>query len=219
MKHVSIVIAIILTIPTLAVSQHKDTLIVKDSTGKVVASSKVKKGLWRDSAGNRTFEPRKAAIYSAIMPGLGQFYNKKYWKIPIAWTAVGIPIYTYFFNRGWYNRLKYALSVYELGPNDPEYADKLSQVDAKLQKFVVEGRDQSLLNYRNEYRKNMDYSILFTLLFWGLNVVDATVDAHLKGFNVNDNLTMQVKPALLSNSTLGVSLVFKFDNNRSKAIP
>jgi uncharacterized protein DUF5683 len=65
----------------------------------------------------------------------------------------------------------------------------------------------------------MDYSILFTLLFWGLNVVDATVDAHLKGFNVNDNLTLQVKPALLSNSTVGVSLVFKFDKNAPKAIP
>jgi hypothetical protein len=219
MKHVFIVIAIILTIPTLAVSQHKDTLIVKDSTGKVVASSKVKKGWWRDSAGNRTFEPRKAAIYSAIFPGLGQIYNKKYWKVPIVYAAVGIPIYTFFDNRTWYNRIRYALEVQSLGSSDPNYNDMLASVHPKLLKFVVEGRDQSLLNYRNEYRKNMDYSILFTLLFWGLNVVDATVDAHLKGFNVNDNLTMQVKPALLSNSTVGVSLVFKFDNNRSKAIP
>jgi hypothetical protein len=216
MKHVFIVIAIILTIPTLAVSQHKDTLIVKDSTGKVVASSKVKKGLWRDSAGNRTFEPRKAAIYSAIMPGLGQIYNKKYWKVPIVYAAVGIPIYTFFDNRTWYNRIRYALEVQSLGSGDPNYASMLESVHPKLQKFVVENRDQSLLNYRNEYRKNMDYSILFTLLFWGLNVVDATVDAHLKGFNVNDNLTMQVKPALLSNSTLGVSLVFKFDKNGPK---
>jgi hypothetical protein len=184
-----------------------------------VASSKVRKGLWRDSAGKRTFEPRKAAIYSAIFPGLGQIYNKKYWKVPIVWTAVGIPIYTFFDNRIWYNRIRYALQVGTMDPADPAYNDALAQVHSKLQKFVIEGRDQSLLNYRNEYRKNMDYSILFTLLFWGLNVVDATVDAHLKGFNVNDNLTMQVKPALLSNSTIGVSLVFKFDKNRSKAIP
>lgn len=216
MKHVFIVIAIILTLPKLAVSQHKDTLIVKDSTGKVVASSKVRKGLWRDSAGNRTFEPRKAAIYSAICPGLGQIYNKKYWKVPIAWAAVGIPIYTFFDNKKWYNRLRYALQVGDMDPTDPTYNDALAQVDSKLQKFVVGGRSDVLLNWRNEYRKNMDYSILFTLLFWGLNVVDATVDAHLKGFNVNDNLTMQVKPALLSNSTVGVSLVFKFDKNGPK---
>ena len=56
----------------------------------------------------------------------------------------------------------------------------------------------------------MDYSILFTLLFRGLNVVDATVDAHLKGFNVNDNLAMQIKPAILGPRSIGVSLVFKF---------
>lgn len=216
MKHVIFVIAIILTIPTLAVSQHKDTLIVKDSTGKVVASSKVKKGWWRDSAGKRTFEPRKAAIYSAIMPGLGQIYNKKYWKAPIAWAAVGIPIYTFFYNRTWYKRIRYALEVGGMDRTDPTFNDALEQVYPKLQKFVVEGRSSSLLNYRNEYRKDMDYSILFTLLFWGLNVVDATVDAHLKGFNVNDNLTLQVKPGLLSNSTVGVSLVFKFDKNGPK---
>jgi hypothetical protein len=216
MKHVFIVIAIILTLPALAVSQHKDTLIVKDSTGKVVASSKVRKGLWRDSAGNRTFEPRKAAIYSAILPGLGQIYNKKYWKVPIAWAAVGIPIYTFFDNKRWYNRLRYALEVGEMDTNDPSYGESLDKVDSKLQKFVIQGRSDVLLNWRNDYRKNMDYSILFTLLFWGLNVVDATVDAHLKGFNVNDNLTMQVKPALISNSTVGVSLVFKFDKNGPK---
>lgn len=213
MKHVFIVIAIILTIPTLAISQRKDSLVVKDSTGKVVAVSKEKTGfwVWRDSAGNRTFEPRKAAIYSAILPGLGQAYNKKYWKVPLAWAAAGIPIYTFFDNKKWYDRIRYALNVQALGSTDPGYNEMLEKVHPKLLKFVVEGRDQNLLTFRNEYRKNMDYSILFTLLFWGLNVVDATVDAHLKGFNVNDNLTMQVKPAILSNSTVGVSLVFKFD--------
>lgn len=219
MKHVFFVIAIILIIPTLAVSQQKDTLIVKDTTGKVVASTKVKKGLWRDSAGNRTFEPRKAAIYSAICPGLGQVYNKKYWKVPIVYAAIGIPIYTFFDNRQWYNRIRYALSVLSNGSGGAQFADSLAQVHSRLQNWVVQGRSETLLNYRNDFRKNMDYSILFTLLFWGLNVVDATVDAHLKGFNVNDNLTMQVKPALLSNQTVGVSLVFKFDNNRPKAIP
>jgi hypothetical protein len=219
MKHVFFVIAIILSIPMLAVSQQKDTLIVKDTTGKVVPSKKVRKGLWRDSAGNRTFEPRKAAIYSAVFPGLGQIYNKKYWKVPIVYAAVGIPIYTFFDNRTWYNRIRYALSVVEAGSADPNYASMFEKVHPRLQNWVATGRSPSLLNSRNDFRKNMDYSILFTLLFWGLNVVDATVDAHLKGFNVNDNLSMQVKPALLSNQTIGVSLVFKFDNNRAKAIP
>jgi hypothetical protein len=217
MKHVFFVIAIILTIPTLALAQQKDSLIVKDTTGKVVASSKVKRGLWRDSTGKRTYEPRKAAIYSAIMPGLGQIYNRKYWKVPIVYAAVGIPIYTFIDNRRWYNRIRFALTVLENGTADPDYADNLAKVHPKLQYFVENNKEPSLLNYRNEYRKNMDYSILFTLLFWGLNVIDATVDAHLKGFNVNENLTMEVRPAIISNQSMGVSLVFKF-NDKSNTL-
>lgn len=223
MKKVFFAIAIILIIPMLALCQQKDTLVVKDTTGKIIASSKVHKrgilGSWKDSTGKRSFEPRKAAIYSAILPGLGQFYNKKYWKVPLAWAAVGIPIYTYFDNKMFYNRLRYALSVVEIGAGNPGYDDALAEVHSSLLSLVKNNQSQSLLNYRNEFRKNMDYSILFTLLLWGLNVIDATVDAHLKGFNVNDNLSMQVKPALISNQTIGVSLLFKFTDNRTKAIP
>jgi hypothetical protein len=213
MKHVFFVIALILCIPMLALSQHKDSLIVKDTTGKVVASSNVKKSNWvykYDSTGKRVYEPRKAAILSAILPGLGQAYNKKYWKIPIAWAAVGIPIYTYFDNRNWYHKIQYAIEVANLDPADPTYQDMYNKVDTKLQYFVQHQSLNSLTNYRNEYRKNMDYSILFTLLLWGLNVVDATVDAHLKGFNVNDNLTMQIRPAITSPQSIGVSIVFRF---------
>ncbi|OQP62674.1 hypothetical protein A3860_27060 [Niastella vici] len=209
MKQFFVVIALTLTIPVLSMAQQKDSLIVKDTTGKIVASHKVKKGLWRDSAGNRVYSPRTAAIYSAILPGLGQIYNKKYWKVPIVYAAVGIPIYTFFDNKRWYNRTKYALAVVS-SPNFPNNTDSIDAVNSKLQSLVKNGQASSILNYRNEFRKNMDYSILFTLLFWGLNVVDATVDAHLKGFNVNDNLTMQVKPAILSTSSVGVSVVFRF---------
>lgn len=219
MKHVFFVIAIILTIPTLALAQQKDSLIVKDTTGKVVASSKVKKGLWRDSAGNRVYSPRTAAIYSAILPGLGQVYNRKYWKVPIVWTAIGIPVYTFIDNRRWYNRARYALAVLGGSRSGTEWEDSLTRVHSQLLPFVTDPQEGTILNFRNEVRKNMDYSILFTLLFWGLNVVDATVDAHLKGFNVNDNLTMQVKPAILSPQAVGVSIVFKFGDNRAKAIP
>lgn len=203
----------------LALSQQKDTLIVKDTTGTIMASSKVKHGIWRDSTGKRTFQPRKAAIYSAILPGLGQIYNKKYWKVPIVYTAIGIPIYAYFYNKNWYNRTRYALTVASMDHTSQEYTDALLTVNSELVPLVEGTKTNSLLNYRNDFRKNMDYSILFTLLFWGLNVVDATVDAHLKGFNVNENLSMQVKPAIISNQAIGISLLFKFTDNRPKAIP
>jgi len=215
MKPIFLVIALILCIPMLASSQHKDSLIVKDTTGKIVASSRVKKSNWvykYDSTGKRVYEPRKAAILSAIMPGLGQAYNKKYWKIPLAWAAVGIPIYSYFYNRGIYREIQYAITVAEADKTDPGYQDMFDKVDPKLQYLVQQQSVNSLSNYRNEYRKDMDYSILFTLLLWGLNVVDATVDAHLKDFNVNDNLTMRITPAITSPQSIGVAIVFKFAN-------
>jgi len=213
MKHVFFVIALILCIPVLASAQHKDSLIVKDTTGKVVASSKVKKSNWiykYDSTGKRVYEPRKAAILSAVLPGAGQAYNKKYWKIPLAWAAVGIPVYSYFYNRNIYHEIQYAITVSTLDKTDPGYQAAFDEVDPNLKYLVSIQSTNSLTNYRNEYRKNMDYSILFTLLLWGLNVVDATVDAHLKGFNVNDNLALKIKPAITSPNSIGISLVFKF---------
>lgn len=217
MKKAFVVIAIILIVPMLALAQQKDSLIVKDTTGKVIAGSTVKpEKKKKDTAGKPAFNPRKASLYSAILPGLGQIYNKKYWKVPIVYAAVGIPVYTFFYNKKWYNRLRYALSVAELDHASQEYADGLSTVNSRLLPFVEASKTNTLLNYRNEFRKDMDYSILFMLLFWGLNVVDATVDAHLKGFNVNDNLSMKVKPAILSNQAIGVSLLFSFTDNHPK---
>jgi Family of unknown function (DUF5683) len=210
MKQVFFVIAIILMVPMLALAQQrKDSLIVKDSSGTIVAGSSVKHGFLidRDSTGKRIWIPRKATIYSAILPGLGQVYNKKYWKVPIVYTAIGIPVAMFFNNKIWYKRVNYALAVVSSYPN--LNSDSLAAVHSSLLPFVQGNQQPSLLNYRNEFRKNMDYSILFTLLFWGLNVVDATVDAHLKGFNVNDNLTMQIKPAILSNQAIGVSIVVR----------
>lgn len=214
MKHYSIffVIAIIL-FPMLASAQRKDSVIVKDSAGTVVAKPK-KVGFMqyeKDTSGKRIFNPRRAAIYSAIMPGLGQIYNRKYWKVPLAYAAVGIPIYTFLYNKKWYDRTRYALAVVEsTDKNTTSYSDSLSKVNSSLMPLVVNGKQTSLLNYRNEFRKDMDYSILITLLLWGVNVIDATVDAHLKGFNVSDNLALQVKPAILSNQSIGVCFVLKY---------
>src|SRR5687768_13216161 len=218
MTKVLLFIALALTLPLFAAAQRKDSLIVKDSSGNITIGNKpdTSRPVKADSVTKRKHSPRQAAIRSAILPGLGQIYNRKYWKVPIVYAAIGIPIYTFFDNRRWYNRTRYALTVLSNGPNDPDYADNLAKVHSQLQYFVENSKEPSLLNYRNEFRKNMDYSILFTLLFWGLNVVDATVDAHLKGFNVNENLSMQVKPAILSTQSIGVSVVFKFADKHSK---
>jgi hypothetical protein len=176
----------------------------KDSAG--VASIK------QDSTKKKqAFNPTRATIYSAIFPGLGQIYNKKYWKLPIVWAAVGIPTYTYFDNKNWYNKTRYALAV--LANGSYYNKDSISRVDPKLLPFIF--NPDSTLNsygvtglekYRNYFRSNEDYSVLFFLLFYALNIVDATVDAHLKLFDVSRDLTIRIAPC--SSNISGISLVF-----------
>jgi hypothetical protein len=93
----------------------------------------------------------------------------------------------------------------------PGAADSLTRVHPQLLALVQGKYEGSLINYRNEFRRDMDYSVLFVLLMWGLNVVDATVDGHLKGFDVSDELSMKIKPAFIAGTmTPGISLVVNF---------
>lgn len=204
----------------LAIVYYCDTVPVakeiKVDSGRVQADSIVP--IKSDTAVKKKHSPRKAAIRSAILPGWGQIYNKKYWKVPIVWAAVGIPAGLFVFNKNWYDRIRYALAVVEnKSQNNP---DSMNKVHEQLRPLVQRGQSTSLLNYRSEYRRNMDYSILFGLLLWGLNIVDATVDAHLRDFDVSDNISMRVSPAVLPGNVPGVSFVFTLGaNNRTKTLP
>jgi hypothetical protein len=187
------------TIPVFSdTTQYNDTSVVKTASGNdsIVVKKKV-------------HSPRKATIRSLIIPGWGQVYNKKYWKVPIVYGAIGFPAYLFTYNRKWYNKTKYALSIIAnnryTGQNA---ADSIDKVDPQLRIFVEQKELGSLVNYRNEFRRDMDYAILFTILMWGLNVVDATVDGHLKGFDVGDELTLKIRPTVIPNTmTPGVSFV------------
>ena len=181
-----------------------------------------------DTLAKKVHNPRKATLYSTFFPGLGQIYNRKYWKVPIVWAAVGIPAYTYFYNRGWYNKCQTAISIIDnyqaLGVAVPD--SEYHKVDAKLVSFLVAGDDNSLRTYRNEYRKDEDYSILFFILFWGLNIVDATVDAHLMNFDVGNNLSFrldQPSPGTMvmgpMGPGMGLILLVDIHKTRSKSLP
>jgi hypothetical protein len=180
-----------------------------------------------DSLARKQHDPRKATIRSAILPGLGQIYNRKYWKLPLVYAAVGIPAYTYFYNRSWYRKCQFALAIidnYQAAGVAVIPDTILAKVNIKLQPFVVDLDDNSLRTYRNEFRKDQDYSVLFFLLFWGLNVVDATVDAHLMYFDVSDKLSMhlqQPSPGFMApgSSATGLSLVFDFHKPHYKSLP
>ena len=147
----------------------------------------------------KAFDPRKATLRSAILPGWGQIYNKKYWKLPLVYGGLGITAGVYFYNVKTYRLLKLAY-IYKTDKDSTN--DNL--VDPRFSNISASG----IRSLRNTFRQNVDYAVLFFILFWGLNVVDATVDAHLKAFDVNDELSLQFKPGYspLANTT-GLSLV------------
>lgn len=170
----------------------------------------------------RAFSPKKATIRSAILPGWGQIYNKRYWKLPIIYGALGTTAYVFFYNISTYRDLRFAYKAkYEAGlaPFDPAnprpgpYRDSTNFF--KINPIYLPYDANSLRLYRDEFRTNIDYSVLVFLLFWGLNVVDATVDAHLKLFDVNPDLSFKFKfgPSQMAGTT-GVSLVLAFDKRK-----
>jgi len=162
--------------------------------------------------------PKIATRRSAILPGWGQAYNKEYWKIPIVYGVLAIPTTTFIYNNTWYNRTKtaYELLFKASDPNATQQdIDNLKLIHPKLQGFSL----SSLQKFRNTFRQDRDYSVLWFVVAWGLNVVDATVFAHLKEFDVSNNLSMQIQPSINPVlNTKGVSLVFNFKKNTSKPL-
>jgi Family of unknown function (DUF5683) len=158
---------------------------------------------------------RRATLYSAILPGAGQFYNKKYWKIPLVYAAIGIPAYLYFDNKKIYNEAQYALVV-TINGSGP---DSLSKVSPDFLPLVKSGNTSAIINVRDEARKDQDYSVLFFLLFYGLNIVDATVDAHLKDFNVNSDLSFRIKPMIIPGPTPSAGITLAFDIHKPRPRP
>lgn len=173
---------------------------------KVIASSDtvVVKKEKKDSVAKRVFIPRVAAIRSAILPGLGQIYNKKYWKLPIVYGVLGTTAAIFFYNLKYYKLTRFAYNVkYNMRANFTD-SSLFSQIDPNLKPLS----EESLVYYRDQFRRNIDYSVLFFIIFWGLNVVDATVDAHLKSFDVSPNLSLRFKTGHSEMAgTNGISLV------------
>jgi hypothetical protein len=149
--------------------------------------------------------PKKAAIRSAIIPGWGQAYNKRYWKIPIIYGALGISASIFIYNLHSYQDTRYAYkAMYNASQGDPSGLPYIKPEYAQLDM-------NALRTYRDEFRRNVDYSALFFIVLWGLNVVDAAVDAHLRTFDVTPDLGFKFKfgHSELAGTT-GLSLVLAF---------
>lgn len=170
-----------------AVSQTETPLLIaKDS----VKSEKI-----------NVLAPSKAAFYSALVPGLGQIYNKKYWKVPIVYIGLGTGIYFYADNNKNYKRFR------------DEYKKRLNGTSDPNDPYFSRLDNSRLIDGQKFYRRNRDLSAFITVAIYALNIVDANVDAHLMQFNVNENLT--IRPDLYQNEinykqNVGLTLNYNF---------
>ena len=142
--------------------------------------------------------PAKAAFYSAILPGLGQVYNKAYWKLPIVYGAIGTSLYFYADSKKKYNEYRDAYKSRLSGNPDPNY-NYLS--------------DTQLISAQEFYQRNASLSGFFVLGFYVLNIIDANVHAALRQFNVNQSLSIrpEITPdAVTLKSNLGLTLNYRF---------
>ncbi|WP_411768084.1 DUF5683 domain-containing protein [Winogradskyella sp. A3E31] len=148
--------------------------------------------------------PSKAAFYSAVLPGLGQAYNKKYWKIPIVIAGITGGILVYDFNTKQLNRYRDAYKRRLAGFTDDEFYGPGTTPQIS---------DDGLIRAQRQFRRNKDISLLVTIGIYALNIIDANVDAHLLQYNVDENLA--IRPHIQYNemensSDLGLTLNFKF---------
>ncbi|SMO52966.1 hypothetical protein SAMN06265379_102283 [Saccharicrinis carchari] len=149
----------------------------------------------------KTHSPHKATFYSAILPGLGQAYNKKYWKIPILYAGIGGVIYGLDFNTTNYKKYRRAYRDFLIqDPANKSYLEVLPPTISEDQ--VINGGQyaswfqQALENKKKYYKKYRDLSYVGLALVYVLNLVDASVDAHFKSFDVSNDLSMHVEPTI-----------------------
>ena len=145
--------------------------------------------------------PKKAAWLSTALPGLGQVYNKKYWKVPVIYAGFGALAYSFQFNQSHYVKYRNAyrdrLTIPPIADNYPLYSDATLEM---LQKY---------------YHRYRDLSVIGIAALYLLNIVDASVDAHMFTFDVSDDLTLQLHPTLINTAnvnhyTTGIGLNIKF---------
>lgn len=187
----------------------KDTIRVENyptdsvSTKKAPSDIEVLTDIKAANAPARTmkFNPTKAGLYSAILPGLGQYYNRKYWKIPIVWGAIGTGVGITLWNQKQYTKYRDAF-IAEINGQEHEFSDLPGVTKEVL------GRTQ------DRAKRQRDYAVAITSLVYILGIVDAVVDAHLYEGRKDPDLAL--KPTLIFeqhnavSSKPGLSLSYNF---------
>ncbi|HET6558270.1 MAG TPA: DUF5683 domain-containing protein, partial [Prolixibacteraceae bacterium] len=134
---------------------------------------------------------RKATIYSAALPGLGQIYNSKYWKVPIVYGGIATLGYFINFNHERYIKYRQAYSdIIDEDPNTNSHFLLITNYDTDRKSQYTE----RLGSYKDYWRRNRDLLVIGTAVFYALNIIDASVDAHFFNFDISEDLTMKWAP-------------------------
>ncbi|MDR0714633.1 MAG: DUF5683 domain-containing protein [Bacteroidales bacterium] len=152
--------------------------------------------------------PAKATIMSAVLPGLGQVYNRKYWKVPIAYALIGASVY--FLIRTQNNFQRYRRAYIDLKDLDP-----YTNYHKKLNIPSYYNEEQYITSFKDNYRRYRDWAIIAVVITYLMNVVDANVDAHLFDYNVDDNISFHASPQFFKDDLtnlpkFGLNLCFSF---------
>jgi len=175
---------------------------------------------------NEDHSPKKAAMLSAIVPGLGQVYNRKYWKVPIVYGVLGGVSYLAYRNvryyQFWHDGLiiKNAISNgqktstdFLYYANNHKYKSFSTDLDADELNSLSEAQFQTA---NDDFRRNRDLSFFFLGILYMCNVLDATVDGHLYNFDVSNDLSLHVQPTYISSysyfsaPSMGLSIMATF---------
>lgn len=149
-----------------------------------------------------THSVKRATVLSASFPGLGQFYNKKYWKMPLVYGAMGTTIYFAIDNHRQYRRFLDAF--YIRIDEDPNTFDEFVNIYT---------RESQLIELQDYYRKYRDFNIILTGFTYALQIIDAHVDAHLFYYNIDDNLSFDWQPTIIQSpffNSPGISVKLNF---------
>ena len=152
-----------------------DTVVKETKTAKVVKAQK-------------PHSPKKATIMSACLPGLGQIYNGKWWKVPIVYAGLGGLGYLVYNN---YSEYQSYLHAYEFKTGDLPEGVTLNQHETDL---ASRYSDSQLQTYKESYRRDFEFYTILTIAWYGLNIVDACVDGHLYNYDISDDLSFSVDP-------------------------
>lgn len=157
--------------------------------------------------------PRRATIYSAVLPGLGHIYNRKYWKVPLVYGGFATLGYFINFNNGEYIKFRQAYSdIIDNDPSTDSYV-KLVTDPRRLEPDKILQLTESLRNAKDYWRRNRDLVVIGTVVFYAVNIIDASVDAHFFNFDISDDLTFNWVPApmmCMDNKLIGIHCKFTF---------